>query len=184
MSTLKVNNVEDLGADPVVTNGVLVKSAFPAGTILQVVSTAKTDVFSTASATFTTVTGLTASITPSTSTSKILIFAQIAYSGQSAQSVGHFKVTRGGTDIYVGDSGSSRVQAVFGGYNQADNGAAVYSGSIMYLDSPATTSSTTYQVEVRRGLGGTVFVNRAVGAGSDANHVNGASSITVMEVAG
>ena len=154
------------------------------GKILQVVSTAKTDTFSTTSATFTTVTGLTASITPSATSSKILIIAQISSAlHNSADSFGHFKVTRGGTDIYLGDAGSSRIQGVYGGYTLGDNKSALLSHSVTFLDSPSTTSSTTYQVEARIGAGGTIYVNRSKQDGDDANHSRGASSITLMEVA-
>lgn len=154
-----------------------------AGIGSNVVQTVKTDSFTTTSTSFTTVTGLTVTIAPSSATSKILVLGQITYSAESGNSFGHFKITRGGTDIYRGDAGSSRVRAVWGGYSTANNEQELRTGSVVYLDSPATTSATTYQFEARRGLSGTVSVNLSNGAGSDANHANGASSITVIEVA-
>ena len=157
-----------------------------AGSILQVVSTNKTDTFTTASGTFVTVTGLSASITPSSTSSKILVLAQISHGfGGVNQHYGFFKVTRGGTDIYVGDSASSRIRAVFGGFTGINLSVAAESGSIMTLDSPSSTSSLTYQVETMVGpAGGAVFVNRSSSDSDDANRVRGASSITLMEVAG
>lgn len=151
--------------------------------ILQVVSTSKTDTFTSTSTSFVTVTGLSASITPSTATSKVLVIAQIAWGLSSANaSVGQFKVTRGGTDIYVGDSASNRTQAVFGGFNGSALRELLLSGSIVHLDSPATTSATTYQVEAKLGAAGTLYVNRSSFDDDVANYVRGASSITVMEV--
>jgi hypothetical protein len=154
--------------------------------ILQVVSTSKTDTFSTNSATFTTVTGLTATITPSSTSSKILVMAQISIGmAPLNNSYGHYKVTRGGTDIHVGDAAGSRIRNVFGGYIQANLNDVLLSNSIIDLDSPSSTSALTYQVEARRGaLSTLVYVNRSPGDLDDPNFGRGASSITLMEVAG
>jgi hypothetical protein len=153
--------------------------------VLQVVSTNLTSVFSTSSATYTTVTGLTASITPSSTSSKILVLAQLSIGGQSSSSMGHWKVTRGGTDIYVGDADGNKVQNVFGGILGSNLQELLISNSIMTLDSPSSTSSLTYQVEARRGVSATnVFLNRTALDFNDNNTGRGASSITLMEVAG
>lgn len=186
MSTLKVNNLQDLGADAVVTDGVIAASALPAGSVLQVVSTTKTDTFSTTSSSFVTVTGLTASITPSSSSSKILVIAQVVIGGNDNGTQGIAKITRGGTDIYIGDAGaSSQARAITGGYINTDLKAVTISHSMVYLDSPSTTSSTTYQVELNKGInpGNTAYINRSA-SDSDDNAVRGASSITLLEVAG
>jgi hypothetical protein len=162
-------------------------SAIPASTsaILQVVSTAKTDAFTTNSSTFETVTGLTASITPTSATSKVLVMVQLAYSLADGTGYGHFKVTGGNTSAYVGAASGNNVRAVFGGLGGTGDGVSLMSGSIVYLDSPATTSSTTYQVECRIAVAGSVFVNRPSNIADDnANRTRGASSITLMEVAG
>jgi hypothetical protein len=154
--------------------------------ILQVVSTSKTDVFTTSSSTYTTVTGLSATITPSSATSKILVMAQIAVGGQDANvSAGFFKVTRGGTDFYIGDSAGSRVRTVFGNYNAANMSTFMFSFPIIAQDSPASTAALTYRVETRThdGSGG-VRVNRSANDSDAAPQGRGASSITVMEIAG
>jgi hypothetical protein len=157
----------------------------PAG-ILQVVTTAKTDTFTTTSATFTTVTGLSATITPTSATSKILVFGQLAVGlAANAEHMGHFKITRGGTDFYIGDAAGSRVRAVFGGYQASNMRDLLMSNSIIAQDSPATTSPVTYQVETRRGaLSNTVAVNRSGFDADGDDMARGASSITLMEVAG
>jgi hypothetical protein len=153
--------------------------------ILQVVSTAKVDAFTTNSSTFTTVTGLTASITPTSATSKVLVMVQLAYSLADGTGYGHFKVTGGNTSAYVGAASGNNISAVFGGLGGTGDGVSLMSGSIVYLDSPATTSSTTYQVECRIAVAGSVFVNRPSNIVDDnANRTRGASSITLMEVAG
>jgi hypothetical protein len=175
MSLLKVNEVTDLAGDT------------PAGVgrILQVVSTVKTDQFTTNSATFTTVTGLTATITPSSTNSKILVISQIAYGFNGAgEGFGHYKVTRGGTDVYVGDASGSRIRAVFGGFNGNTQNRVTNSGSIVFLDSPSTTLATTYQVDVRKSNASDTFAINSSGADPDNDtSTRGASSITLMEVA-
>jgi hypothetical protein len=55
---------------------------------------------------------------------------------------------------------------------------------INFLDSPATTSATTYKIQVRGNVASTVAVNRSVNDADAATSARTASSITVMEVAG
>jgi hypothetical protein len=152
--------------------------------ILQVLSTAKTNTFTTTSATFTDVTGLTVSITPRSTSSKILVMAQVAVGFANAVSNGHFALAGGNTASYVGDAASNRIRGVFGGFNNANLAPNLMGLSLMYLDSPATTSATTYSVQCRRGAAGTVYVNRSEQDTDSADIGRGASSITVMEVAG
>ena len=111
---------------------------------------------------------------------------QLSVGMQAAnKSFGHYKVTRGGTDIYIGDAASNRVRGVFGGYIQANIADMLLSNSIIELDNPSSTSALTYQVEMRRGaLGDTMYINRSAADLDDANFSRGASSITLMEVAG
>jgi hypothetical protein len=163
-----------------------VADAIPRGLGLNVVQSVLTDIFTTTTTSFTTVTGLSASITPSSTSSKVLIIAQVTWAfsgGTFVDERGHFKVTRGGTDIYIGDTAGNRVRAVYGGSNRSDNVGAINSNSIVFLDSPNTISSTTYRVEARTGSGTALYVNRSSADTDDANHTRGASSITVIEVA-
>jgi hypothetical protein len=155
--------------------------------VLQVVSTAKTDTFTTSSTTYTGITGLTAAITPSATTSKVLVTVQLAFSpGGNGAGVnyGSFRLTGGNTASYRGASASARRAAVYGGTSNTDNASAMHSNSIVYLDSPATTSATTYGVEVVTRSGGFVAINRSTQDGDDDFKTRGASSITVMEIAG
>jgi len=156
------------------------------GKILQVVSTTKTDTFTTTSATYTAVTGLSASITPSSTSSKVLVTANFTLSNTVGLNTGQggafAQLIRGATPLYLGDSSSSRIQASAGG--GIESSTDITNATIVFLDSPNTTSATTYQIEVRRGGGNTVVVGRS-GADTDtANNGRFPSSITVMEVAG
>ena len=154
-----------------------------AGIGSNVVQTVKTDTFTTNSTSFAAVTGLSVTITPTTDTSKILIVAQIAYGYQTAsESHGLFKVTRAGTDIYIGNAVGSRPRVIFGGFSTASG--VLNSDSIVFLDSPEVSTATTYQLEARAGFAtGLVLINRTQSDFNSANGPRGASSITVIEVA-
>jgi hypothetical protein len=158
----------------------------PVGTILQVVSTAKTNTFSTTSQTFTGVTGLTAAITPSSTSSKILIMAQVSIANAPAANHRYLRLSGGNATSFVGDADGSRIRVVHGSYNHTDGSAASELVTMLYLDSPNTTSSVTYSVDVA--VGGpsspSLVINRTSGDTDSALFNRSASSITVMEVAG
>lgn len=179
----------ELEAPAVADDGVLslptAASGFGAAGIgSNVVQTVKTDTFTTASATFVTVTGLTATITPSSASAKVLIIAQVVTGeGKNDMDMGMVKVTRGGTDIYRGDAASNRTRTVFGGYSRTPIADRINSHSVVYLDSPATTSATTYQVEIGSPTTAPVYINRSYDDTDLSRTARGASSITVIEVA-
>jgi hypothetical protein len=161
----------------------IAKSQLPEGNILQVKSTIKTDAFTTPSLTFTPITGLTATITPSSTSSRIIIMASIAQGGQSALAA-HFRFSGGNSTTFVGDASGSIIQAAWGGSDNANNARRVWAATMNYVDSPNTTGAVTYGIETRAGDSGTVYVNRDQTALNDANSARGASSIILMEVAG
>jgi hypothetical protein len=158
----------------------------PIGRILQVVQATKTDTFSSTTAGYNAIPGLSVSITPSSTSSKVLIFTMInATDSVAAEANAHIRITGGNAGTFVGDSAGSRIRAasVYGRSSGAPAFESYGANSVIYLDSPNTTSSTTYQVEVYRNAG-TVFVNRTATDTDSAFFGRGASSITVMEVAG
>ena len=153
-----------------------------------VVQTVKTNVFSMASATFTAVTGLSATITPTTATSKVLIIAQLAMSPQTvADASAYARITGGNTSGYIGDAASNRTRAaawVGRNFTNYIVGFGSLTSTLVFVDSPNTTSATTYGVEMRHGSTGTVYLNRSGQDDDNANNGRLVSSITVMEVAG
>ena len=162
------------------TNGSGALSWVQGGRILQVVQTAKTDTFSTTTTgSYVDITGLSVSITPTSSSNKILVFFNTNVSASDVCSV---QLLRGSTPIFNGDSGGgSRFQATVDGVAVV-NGDKVAPVSAMYLDSPSTTSSITYKIQVRN-LSGTVTVNKPLNDSDASYTARTASSITVMEVA-
>ena len=155
-------------------------SAAGGGKVLQVVSTTKTDTFTTSSSSWVDLTGLTVTITPSSTSSEILVSYDIGMSNTNSTYRAYARLVRGSTGIAVGDSAGSRQQCTSMMRPAANNAYA--QSSITYLDSPATTSATTYKVQIGSFNGNTVTVNRD---GDDTDFSEGArmaSSITVMEI--
>jgi len=150
--------------------------------VQQVVQTVKTDAFTTSSSSYTGVTGLSATITPASDTNKVLVIVQLTINWNPAGSNGtNWRLTGGNTSGYIGDAASNRERAVFGGQASTVQREDMAPYSIVYLDSPATTSATTYGVEVKTGL--SAHVNTSYTDSDNANFSRGASSITLLEVA-
>lgn len=170
-----------------VQDGVITDANLPAGSVLQVVSATKTDVFSTQSDTFVDVTDLGVNITPSSTNSKILIKIFLVASISSATM--HTRVTGGNASNFVGDAAGTRVSAIAGlGRTFSDLGLdeSAFSLSGEFLDSPSTTSSTTYQVQVRvsDNQSRTATINRPATDSDDEYRGRYISTITAMEIAG
>lgn len=158
-------NGQILTADSTAATGL--KWATPAGgggKVLQVINATDTTGTSTSSSTFID-SNLTATITPTSATSKILVFANLDVQKSGSDTFLKSQLLRGGSVIasmstqtgYTADSGTNNVGT----------------SAITYLDSPATTSATTYKVQF------------ASAAGSSSVTVNGGgarSSITLMEI--
>jgi hypothetical protein len=160
-------------------------SAFqPVGRILQVVSTTKTDTFTTTSTSYTDLTGLSAAITPSSTASKVLVFVTISGHGTANTNLFHAQLVRGATAIALGDTAGNRSRATFSfGFSSAGS-EIQQSGSTLFLDSPNTTSSTTYKVQIKANTTGTLYVNRTQDSSDNALSARTTSTITLMEVAG
>ena len=153
-------------------------AAIGGGKILQVVSTTKTDTFTVTSSTFTDVTSLNVSITPSSSANKIMIFTSMAW--QPDANSCHGRIMRDATPIMVGAAAGSRTQTSFSTRFVSVND--IFTTSAVYLDSPATTSSVTYKIQVRHEGSGTVYVNRSSQDSDLVQYGRGASTISVIEV--
>lgn len=156
------------------SSGKLPTTNLGAGSVLQVVSVTKTNTFSSASTSFVDVTGLTVSITPKFSTSKILVLCTIPVShGSSA--VARTNLVRNGTNICQPLSASGLGSSKTAYYGPSDLGVAA---DLHFLDSPTTTSSVTYKIQMSTN-GGTFYVGQRQSGDMDMP-----STITVMEIAG
>ena len=152
------------------------------GKVLQVVSANKTDTASTTSTSFVT-TGLEVSITPSATSSKILINANPVFGGGVAAAV-FTQLWRDSSVVIQADASGSRTRSssgwlyVYTGYD----GNPV---PIVYLDSPSSTSSLTYKIMyMSSNASYTAYLNRSEQDADNANYGVGVSTITAMEIAG
>ena len=154
------------------------------GAILQVVQgTPKTDTFSTTSGSYVDVTGLSVSITPTSASSKILVLFQINGSQNVGAGRASLKLLRGSTVINAGDVAGSRTPAL-GGFSSSDQSIPSTPVSGSFLDSPATTSSTTYKIQLAMTAGaGSAYINLTSQDSDNSNQIRMASTITVMEIA-
>jgi len=136
------------------------------GKVLQVVNATYTGAVGSSSSTYSD-TGLTATITPTLSTSKILVIAHqtgVYKTGTDAGNGTDLRLVRGATSLIQFDG--------YLGYTLSNTVSHVASG-VTYLDSPATTSATTYKTQFRSVIGASqVFVNAD----------NATSTITLMEI--
>ena len=153
------------------------------GVVRQVVQTVKTDTFTSASDSFTDITGLSVSITPSSTSSKVLVTAQVSYGGPN-NTYCHCRLVRGSTDILLGDAGeSSQIRASFPlSTGSSPDEYKCYNGVLEHLDSPSSSSSTTYKLQIRTHSTNAVFINRPHNNTNNDYIGRYTSSITVMEI--
>jgi hypothetical protein len=163
-------------------NQALTSAQLPTGSILQVVSTAKTDAFTMSGTVLTDITGLSASITPSATSSKILVLASVAVGGASGVNGALTILLRGATPIAVSDSAGSRAETTSMIENLSPS--APQTTNVSFLDSPNTTSAVTYKFQTRSNNASTVFVNRTVTDSDNSAFGRSVSTITLLEVAG
>ena len=135
-------------AGTVLTTAGVPASAMPAGSVIQVVESVNTTQQSTTS-TSNIATGITASITPSSSSSKIFVFCNYTGYANPAGYSAYYSIYRGATNITSPQG--TRLESAGGTWF----GTQVLS----ILDSPATTSSTTYTLYFSVQSGGTAIVN-------------------------
>ena len=155
--------------------GTIAVAAFPAGSVLQVVQ--GTYATSTTNSTTTYAdTGLTASITPTRNTSKILVMVIHGENGKTGTTNGFRSQLLRGATILTSVSEDSGYAAV---------ASTIFNLSGTYLDSPATTSSITYKMQVAVTAGsGTAYINRTQADTDEVGQIRMASNITLMEIAG
>ena len=157
------------------------EAAAAGGKVLQVVSTTKTDVH-TASAAWSDITGLSVAITPAASSSKILVLVHANICNVTSVTNGCMvRLVRDSTSIAIGTGTlSSRIAASFE-FNGNGASRTSTSGAIVHLDSPSTTSSTTYKLQGYT-PSGTFGLNRISPDNDNAYTSRTASSITAIEI--
>ena len=152
------------------------------GKVLQVVQAVKTDGASTTSESYVT-TGLEVSITPSATSSKVLVIANPVLSGGSVSNVTS-QLWRDSTAIILGDTSGSKNRASSGWLYVYSH----YQGTaipVVYLDSPSSTSAITYKIVYKTSNSSySAYINESEVSADNSSYSRGASTITAMEIAG
>ena len=160
--SLALANAIDAGLD----------AAGNAGIGSNVVQATKGDSYSTTNTAYQDVTGLSVSITPTSATSKVLVITSVNVSNSGAGTSSYVAVARNGTRIGLDTNGNQSWQ------NVGVDTDAQFNYTHVFLDSPASASAVTYQVQLKAESGSTARINeRGVGLAYTF------SSITVIEVA-
>lgn len=163
---------------------IVTPSVMPANSILQIVQSVKTDTSSTSSYAWSDISGLSVTITPISTTSKIYVMYHTNLSIAAGAYSGGIKLVRNSTDIYLGDAAGSRNRSSNWLYSDYYN-YATWGAPGAFLDSPATTSAVTYKLQMISGYAGvTVYVNMNYINGDNTYSGRYPSQITVMEIAG
>lgn len=163
--------------------------ALPYNKVRQVQSTTLTSTFSTASTTYTDITGLSVSITPQTSASRILVIASVVgCTGASlTESPSGLRLLRDSTAIGVGDAAGSRTVTSFASisdsldYSRLNFTYFPRQVVAVHFDSPATTAAITYKVQMLV-TASTGYINRGATDTDSSSFIRSASSITAIEV--
>jgi len=148
--------------------------------VVQVKTATKTDTFSMNSTTFADITGISVSITPTSASNKILVLATINAADPADGTQSFIRLMRDSTAIGIGDTASNRIRSTAAG--RSPSSTAIVSLGVNFIDSPATTSATTYKIQIRSSGGNTVYVNRGNDDGDLTTIPRTISTITVFEV--
>ena len=159
---------------PSQVSGVLPNANAPSGSVIQVVSAQIVPDFSTSSNTFVDVTGFQASIKPLSASSKILVVVSTtALHNTGSPSQGEYRVLRNGVDPASITGG--RMWQSDGYYGNGTNSDA----HMTFLDSPASTSSLTYKLQIRNRHSISMTIGRDWNS-----EIGGCHTITLMEISG
>ena len=174
MSQIKVDSIVPSGGLP----------SGSSGGIVQIKSVTKTDTFSVTSDSYTDVTDLTLSITPQSTSNKILVSYNLTCGTEDSGYQWGIRLVRDSTAIFVGDTAGNRDRVSNFVRNNGSDLHTVYPSG-QHLDSPNTSSSVTYKLQVIAYTSGrALYINRVHNDSDDAAVGRSASSITVMEVSG
>jgi len=159
------------------------------GKILQVYQVVKTDTFVSASTSWVNITGLSLTVTPQSSSSRFLLISDLSLgpaAGPSSYGSYAQRFTKDGSVItgYIGDAASTRPRAMACAYPGDGGGNGTGLGMTkLYVDSPATTSSITYTIQLAGSTTTPGYVNRTfVDRDAGTYDPRTASSFTILEI--
>ena len=173
------------------TSNAITSSQMPAGSVIQVVQTVKTDTFTSAvGSTFTDITGMSATITPSSASSRIMV--QVNMFGvfwRMGQNGCILRLLKNGTNVGGGDAAGSRsscigTQTIGGGIGGTSPDAGMMF-NYQWIDSPASTSALTYKIQFYQDTpSNPIYVNRTINDTDNVLWPRTLSTIILTEVKG
>ena len=155
------------------------------GQVIQTLTAAKLDVFSTTSQSYVDIPNMTITITPSSTSSKILFSWNLTYGINGDIAHAYVMAMRGSTNLLVAaDDGGNRTEATHV-LNPGGDAGAHHVVNGVFLDSPSTTSATVYKLQLKSSNGTAIYINRS-GRDNNAAAYDGrsTSSMCVQEIAG
>ena len=192
-SKLKVNILADGGDNNLITSdgsGVITSSKFKIGQVVSTTFTGTESSTSKASSDSFTDSSIYASLTPSSTSSKIMVMATVnqgSSDGSNGSHIGRFtKAISGGstTAVFIGATAGNRIETSSGRGNASFDQYTILTCGFNFLLTPSTTSAVTvkYQFAVRGTGSGTAYINRSGNDGDSTEDQRTASAITLMEV--
>ena len=171
MSQIKVDSIVPRGGLPGGATG---------GGIIQCVQTVKTDTWSAYSnGSETALAGLSVTITPQSASNKILLISSLFYS--CYQTTYGFYYKRGSTIVGLGDAANNQ-QRVHGGLGHTYDANQCDQCTTYWIDSPGTTSATTYTLYMKNDNTRVMYINRSQNDQNNNTGKRGMSTVTAMEV--
>ena len=169
----------------IISNGKIVSSIQPSGSILQVVQTIVRSTWSVTSpgTTWTDISGMSANITPSSISSRIMVMFTV-WSGTSNNTYGRgIRVVRDGSVILTSSATSTSEPRHTNSYLAYSASQTCDTNTL--VDSPSSTSSLTYKLQfVHEGTGTTFSLNTPGSITNDGRSAGAVSTLTLMEIAG
>ena len=169
---------------PDTADGTILTTTNPkAGNIIQVKQTVKTDTFSMTGTTYTAITGLTVSITPSSASNKLLITFNLYGGVSAADNTGLFLLTKDGSTISgaIGSASGNNQESATARIRQS-SAAHTQMPAFSYLDTAGDTNARTYGIKCKT-ESGTLRIGITGNNVDTAFHARCPNVITVMEVA-
>ena len=184
MSTLTVQNIQGSASSSNTINVASGHVLNAPGHVIQIVQGIKTDTFTSSSTTTFVDIGLSVAITPKSASSKVLISYRVCTGIETGGYGCALILVRGSTNIALGDTEGSRTRVT--SFAQSPSSSyPVYHQAVDFLDSPNTTSATTYKLTARgwNASAGTFVINRSAADSNTASFTRSISTITAMEIA-
>jgi hypothetical protein len=161
-----------------ITDDAITAAKLPAGSVLQVLNVVMTTPTAATIDGWYDITPLVLTITPSSTSSKILVQANVLGGVSNAGWLTAIRIKRGSTLVGATTGLTNNTSGM--SYMTA-NGYGGKTMSTSFLDSPSTTSATTYQVQY---YGGNTAVATYIGREGDTAAWGAAPTLTLMEIAG